>query len=333
MFVLIADHHVVWLFINGNVSGLRFPGSLDIFFKVASIVLSLGFHFWGLFLPFMSGASAYFYMKKERFTSKILLKRVFALIGLGYLMNYFAWGANDLFSWDVLPFIALCSLVTYPVIRRADRFWHLTPLLILGSICLFSSNLFPFKDWQDLYFYKVIIGDIEGYNYWPFVPWFSLFVAGTCVGYLFYKRHGRILTGMTFAGLILLLVSGWMNGISLVVDLDRIWGVSVFKPSSFHVIAVIGFGLTVVGIAETIFRKYPLVKQMAQKSFFVPFGRSILWVYIFSTIFGYKATLTIAYFCENIYEALFLLPIVILINWMVSYYLAMTLCRKKQVEY
>ena len=88
-----------------------------------------------------------------------------------------------------------------------------------------------------------------------------------------------------------------MNGaIFPVVNLERIWGSAAFKPSPYYVLAVIGFGFLTIGFVQFIIDKSNRVKGFIEKNFLVYYGRAILWVYIFSTIFGYKMTLLISFF-------------------------------------
>lgn len=333
IFILIVCHHLAWVLIEGNVSGLRFAGSKEIFQWLVKIVFYLGLPFWGFFLPFLAGTTAFFYLRKENVNFRSTIKRVGVLLFLGYVVNLLAWGVYDVLAWDVLPFIALSILVSYPWVKRAKTVWGLAPLLVLGGLCLIFSQGFPLDHLGDFYLYKIIIGDSQGYNYWPFCPWYAVFSAGLWVGYLFERQRHKVIHMLPVLGCVLLVVSLTQDAITPVVNLNRIWGPVVFKPSPFYVIAVVGFGFVTIGFTERLLGRSARIKNYLQQSCVVIYGRAILWVYVFSTVLGYRMILFIDYFCMNIYQALFVLPFVTGLNLLASYGIAKWICGSQEINY
>ncbi len=332
IFILIICHQIAWLFIDGDVAGFRYVGSQKTFNVIVKIVFYSGLPFWGFFLPFLAGASTFFYIKKETTTAKSILIRTMGLTILGFVLNFFAWGINDLFAWDVLPFIATCILVSWLFIKNFEYPGVRISLFLLGLFSLYLSNQFPFAHLGDLYIYKIILGDSEGYNYWPFFPWFSIFAAGIFVGYYYERGNKTFLSLLPWLGGLCLGISYFKKALLPVVNLEKIWGPVVFKPSPYYVLAVIGFSFLAVGILQLALKK-DFIKQRIQKSYWVTYGQGILWVYIFSTIIGYRAILAIAFFCDNLFQALFVLPLIIIINLMLSYFIAKQTTSKDLIEY
>ncbi len=333
IFILIICHHVAWLLVDVGVAGLRYPGSEGIFDLVVNIVFTLGLPFWGFFLPLLAGASSYYYIQKESVNGLIVFRRVVGLIVLGFFMNYFTWGLYDIFDWDVLPFIGLSLLVSYPFVKRSRSLKGMVPLFVLAVLCLMFSRTFPLRNFQDYYLYKIIFGDVAGYHYWPFMPWYFLFCTGLFVGYCFKRKKKRIIRYLPVMGILLFMVAFMNDGIAPVVDLKRIWGPAVFKPTPYYLVAVMAFAFVTIGTMEWLFKKSDGLKDYFERSCWVLYGQHILWIYIFSTIMGYRLTLATAFFCNNIFEAFFVLPFIVTINLWISLFIARTLSEKKGIYY
>jgi len=331
--VLIIVHQLVWLFIAGNVSGMRYQDSYDIIIFLSKIFYFLGIPFWGFFIPALAGASSFFLIKREDFILSCLFRRIGLLFALGFGLNFFAWGFSDTFAWDVLPFIALATFISYPFIKNIKKKYGLISLLILGVLALSFSETSPLGQYQGSYWHNILFGDQEGHHYWPLFPWFSLFAVGILIGYFLALREKLVLKIMVAGGTVLLGALALRGEIFLMPDLEKFWGPAIFKPSPYYILAIVGFTFIVIPGMQLLLSKFEGVKNFFKKSIFPCYGRGILGVYIFSTIFGYRMIELTSYFCANLYQALFILPFLILINLFISYSIAKFICSKKEVTY
>jgi len=329
---LIFTHQIIWLYIKGDAGGLIYPESLPIFYFFRT-----GFHVLGYQIPLLAGVTFFLTLKLKVMSAATLIKRAFLLAALGYLMNLLAWGPYDLwdfFDWDVLQFIALSMIVTYPIIKKLSTRWSAAILFLLGAIAIYLSDQFPYPDFQELYFYKIIIGDTLGEHYWPFFPWFGIFASGVLIGMLLIENDKRKLMIMAGIGFIMVLHSSYSGNFTPTENFDNTWGTALFKPSPYFVTGIIGGSLLWIVLMQFLFERFSSLKRFFEKSIFVYYGTGILWIYILTTIIGYHITTIARYqFRPNFKESLVLFPILILMNLAVGYIIGKFTTDRKKITY
>jgi len=329
---LIFTHQIIWLYIKGDAGGLIYPESLPIFYFFRT-----GFHVLGYQIPLLAGVTFFLTLKSKVMNTITLINRAFLLAALGYLMNLMAWGPYDLwdfFDWDVLQFIALSMIVTYPILKKLSTRWSAALLFLLGVTAICLSDQFPYPDFHDLYFYKIMIGDTLGEHYWPFFPWFGLFASGILIGFLIVLNNRRKFIFMTGVGLIMVLHSSFLGKFYPMINLDNMWGPALFKPSPFFVTGIIGGSLLWITLMQFLFARFSSLKRFFEKSILVYYGIGILWIYILTTIIGYHMTTIARYhFRPNFKESLVLFPILILTNLVGGYIIGKFATGRKKITY
>jgi len=261
--------------------------------------------------------------------------RAIVLCLLGYAMNFLTWGLSSTLDWDVLQFIAVSMIITYILFKVLNENLGLVAMIILGGICLVFSSQFPLIHYGKSYFYIIVFGDPYGGNYWPMTPWFAIFTAGILIGKVISTHHIRIYQIFIVVGSILLLVSMLSGKFFPVVDTDHIWGISLFKPSYLFPVGMIGFSFACIPLLQLAIGKWTRFERWLRNSRFLYFGRGILWVYLFSTVFGYHLATDVV---KNIFRldyrnSVIALPILIAINLICSYLICKFVCDRKKVNY
>ncbi len=282
---LVALHQMIWMFTFADGNSLRFDEAVSIIFPFGYYS---GLHVLGFQVPLLAGITYYLSVQAKQLKFSDVVKRGCMLAASGYVMNFLAWGIGDIASWDVLQFIGLSMIVSYPFLKHR---WLLAKLSMLGLIALACSNIFPFSQWTSNYFYMIFLGDPEGNNYWPMCPWFFIFVVGILIGKLYFVQRKDVKYFVT-VGLLFVLMSFLSGKFFAVVNLEQIWGAPLFKPSPFFVLGIAGFSLMTVPLLESYLQR---AKHASEKLAFSPtiiLGQNIYWVYILSTIIGYHATVS-----------------------------------------
>lgn len=280
---LVFLHQMIWLFSFADGNGLRFE-------EARSIIYSLGYrsglHVLGLHIPLLAGVTYYLSLQKKRSTFKDVFVRGSMLIASGYLMNLLAWGVGDIWAWDVLPFIGLSVIISYPFLKSKAGFGILG---VLGLWALSLSHQFPFSELSDQYWYVILMGDKSGNHYWPMCPWFFLFVIGIFTGKFYFEKKipEYILYG---PGIALMIISCISGNFYAAANWDQIWGASIFKPSLYFPLGVAGFSLLVIPLLEKGLTQSPCLRKFLDHPVLLYLGRNIFWVYILSTIIGYRGT-------------------------------------------
>jgi len=325
---LIILHHTVWMFIQGDVGGLIFPEAHDL---VYNFYRTSGLGVLGFQVPILAGVTFYLMLHKKNMSWTSVVKRAAGLSILGFLMNGLAWGWGSLWTWDVLQFIPLSMVIAYPFLRWRKEDLGCCILLVLSIVALVFADQFPFgRQFADYYFYKVIIGDLSGSNYWALCPWFSIFVCGIFMGKFFFlherpKTAYWILLGAVF------LLSAVVSGKFLPnTNLDHIWGPFLFKPSILYVVGIMGFSLIAVSGTHFLLQQYPVLNDKLQKSWLIYYSKGILWIYIVSTIAGYHGTNIVRnYFALDFSKSIYALIILISLNLLLSYHIGKFVSRQK----
>jgi hypothetical protein len=317
---LIILHEVVWFFTYGDGLGLRYE---EVWTSGKLFGYQSGLHVLGFQIPLLAGITYYLSLQRKALTFGYVCQRALILALLGYLMNFLAWGWENIFDWDVLPFIGLSWIVSYPLIKRHSSLkWII--LFLAGLVVLSLSNHFPSLTNQGDYFLKVILGDREGESYWPFCPWFFIFVVGLFMG-KFYFEAQKPLVWFLIIGVLFLCLSVLSGHFLPFIRPDHIWGAELFKPSPFFVLGIAGFSLVAIPLAE-----YFLSKKKWSGHAFLFLGRQILWVYLFSTVFGYQLTaLAVSNFDLNFPQAVVMFFVLLITNVSCSYFLAKTISQKR----
>ncbi len=280
---LVFLHQMIWLYSFADGNGLRFE-------EAGPIIYSLGYrsglHILGLQIPLLAGVTYYLSLQKKRSTFKDIFLRGGMLIAAGYGMNLLAWGVGDMWAWDVLQFIGVSLIVSYPFLKSRAG---LGVLGILSFLALSFSQQFPLSEFSNQYWYVILMGDKSGNNYWPMCPWFFLFWAGIILGkFYFEKKMSEYI--FYVIGITLMVVSHLSGNFYAAANWDHIWGASIFKPSLYFVVGVAGFSLCVIPFFEKGLAQSPHLKKLLGHPVLLYLGRNIFWVYILSTIIGYHGT-------------------------------------------
>jgi hypothetical protein len=280
---LVALHQMIWMFTYADGNSLRFDEATSIIYPFGYYS---GLHVFGLQIPLLAGITFYLSVQLKQLKFNDVVQRSLMLIISGYLMNLLAWGIGDIASWDVLQFIGLAIIISYPFLRSKLA---LGILAVMGLAALICSNRFPFPQWSSNYFYMLMIGDPSGNNYWPICPWFFVFVVGILVGRLYFEQK-RNVKFLYLAGFTMILISVLSGKFFAIVNLEQIWGAQLFKPSPFFVLGIVGFSLVTIPLLESLLSRFNWMKGLLDNSPLIYLGRNIYWVYILSTIIGYNAT-------------------------------------------
>jgi len=283
---MVVLHQIIWVFIEGDVGGLRYEQSYSIIINLSRT----GLHVLSMQLPVLAGLTFFLAIRNKVITWFNIFKRALLLVSLGFLKNYLAWGVACTFDWDVLPFIALSMVVSYPFIKKPAGLRGFIGLIILAVISLFFSNRFPLPAFRDSYLYLVFFGDARGQNYWPFCPWFSIFSAGIIIGHVLSTENRRNISRLLVSGVILFTISVFSGKFLPAIDASNIWGPSVFKPSWLFVLGIIGFSLISIPAAYLFFQHSPRIRQIFKESILSYYARGILWIYLLTIIADFRLT-------------------------------------------
>lgn len=330
---MIILHQLIWLFIEADTGGLRFDAAKSVIINFAQT----GLHVLAMQLPVLAGFTFFVFVKRKKCNWPFILKRAFFLLILGFLMNYLTWGVSylpDTFDWDVLQFISLSMIITYFFMRFFPKRYGIMILTLLGAISFFLADKFPLGFLRKFYLYRIIIGDVWGQNYWPFFPWFSIFVLGVIIGNIYLGKDKKRMKIAIFTGVIALLISIFSGNFLPEVNLSNIWGPFIFKPSPLFVLGVIGFSLVSIPFLHFLFIHYPGIKNKFQNSIIIYYGKGILWIYLLSIIVFYHLTeLIMSFFHLNFTKTLILLPFMVFIKLTFSYLIGKKVAYSKKIKY
>lgn len=258
---MVYAHTLFWLALTES-EGIR-QGALRTLIGKYSVIGLLP-----LSIPLLAGAA--FYFRRNRLDLQKIFITAGFLILVGFFMNLLAFGVEDIFSWDVLQFIALSFVVLY--------FLRHTWLVALGGIATLALTSWVNITLEGSYLYtaNVLTGQLANQYYWPFFPWFSIVAAGYLLSA--WKQHASFAKGAPVVGVILLVFAAINHALTPPLQVDLLWYASMFRPSLPFVLAVIGAGCLLLSIGDR-------VKQFV----WVPwFSRGILWIYVFHSILGYR---------------------------------------------
>jgi len=288
----------------------------------------------GVQIPLLAGMTYYIAFKSKSITFMMVSKRAGVLLLLGYVINLLCWGYVALFDWDVLQFIALSMVVSFPFLKKFPQDTGPLMVLVVGCVALSYSSLFPFPLLENLYIYQIIIGSRIGENFWPFCPWFFLFAVGIGMGKAYYENNKKIIKIFPLIGVALLAASIISGKFLPTISTEYVWSALLFKPSPFFVCGIAGASLTMIPLASLVFSRFSFLKNMVQNSLLMDLGQGILCVFLFNTIVGYRVTsMVLTVFQMSYKQALGVLMVLIAGNLVAGYYLSKRIYSKKKVEY
>lgn len=284
---LLLLHQFMWIFIEGDVGHLRFNESYSFFVKIA---YNTGLHVLGFGIPLLAGITFNLKYANRETSFQTVLRRCFFLASIGFLMNFLTWGSEDVFAWDVLQFISISIALSFIIFKLLPRSIALGLLIGLAILSVVFSDRFLFPSYQSHYWYKIIIGDIWGENYWPLIPWFSVFVAGVITGEFLKNNDQKKLTILFYGALFLAVISLASKKFLPTVDVEHVWGSSLFKPFYPLILGVIGFDVIAIVVLENLFTRFQSLTKFISQSWVNDYAQGILWIYVISIIIGFKVT-------------------------------------------
>lgn len=333
---LIFLHQIVWMFIESDSGHLIYPEAYPFVYHFCHSILGM----LGLQIPLLAGTTFFFHIKINNPSWQYVWQRALALIGLGFLMNVLAFGLSkefyfeDVFDWDVLAFIGLAMMASYPALKKLKDQCALIVIMGLGLITLSFAHRFPLSEWKGSYLYIVFIGDVYGENYWPFCPWFIIFVWGLILGKIFLTNKQGTLIFVMMGGIISLFVSMLTGHFLPPTNIDNIWGPSLFKPSPLFILGIIGFSSVVIPLFYFFIDCRNAFKMVLQSSMLAYWGQGILWIYFLTTILGYNMTYFIQKRLDLTYqESMLALPCLIFVQLCMAYGIGWMMKRQKRVCY
>jgi len=336
---VIALHQIIWLYLagDGDLTGLRYPEAYGLAYFISC---GSGLHLLGLQLPLLAGTTFYFILQNKSLSFLDVLQRALFLMLAGFIMNALAWGLtdgfewDDIFDWDVLQFVGLSMIIMYPFAKKISSKKVFLPLSIFCVFVLFYSNQFPFAQFSDHYLYSIIIGDLQGENYWPLCPWIVLFASGMYLGNVLRINEWSRFRVCMLSGFILMIISLVSGHFLPEANVQNAWGPNLFKPPMTFVFGIIGFCIFTIPFLHSFLEKNTGVKQRIINSSFLSFGQAILWIYIIHTIIGFNLTrYVINTFSFNYQSSLGVLFLLLMINLIIAFIIGKIYQKRKSVQY
>ena len=326
---LIGLHEWVWFFLDLPTLQLRYK-QMDGIFPLFGY---FGLHVFGFEIPLLAGITYFLVLQRKKISFLAVLQKALILISLGYTVNFLCWGVTGVPSWDVLHFIGISMIISYPFLRYLPPGVNLFGPLAIGIVALFYSSKFPLPELSGSYIYAFMVGSPSGEHFWPFCPWYFIFVVGFLVGYVFIKNRPGYFNSLLGLGVAFVISALWTRAYHPVVTTE-LWGRMMFKPSPFYILGIAGTSIVMIWILENLFRLKPGFKTMIEKSFIVLMGRSILWIYLLNTIVGYHMTFGILRnYNLNFNQAVWVYLGVVLATLLVGYIIAFAVNQKRTVNY
>ena len=193
---MVTFHSIFWLltfddqsFISKDI--LMFQSSTNPFLIILSFVAIFGL--LPPMIPMTAGAALRFHLRKwwtagfskmnGKYPWNILIKRTFFIVAIGFILNLLAWGLDDLFSWDVLFFIAF-SFLLITIISKFLSIYVLMTISIAG-ILITPYVRKIFLNFDEFYMGVILTGDLMGDHFWPIFPWIFLVIFGFVLAHLY----------------------------------------------------------------------------------------------------------------------------------------------------
>ncbi|MCA9394099.1 MAG: DUF1624 domain-containing protein [Candidatus Omnitrophica bacterium] len=326
---LIGLHEWVWMWLDLTRFEMRWP-------EMAGPFPCFGYfslHVFGFEVPLLAGVTFYIATVRKNSGFGFVAKRALGLLSLGFLINYMCWGIYGIDEWDVLQFIALAMMMTFPLIRWLPRAVGVGMAFGMGCAALALSDRFPWQELSDQYWYAIVIGSQTGEHFWPLCPWLFVFTAGLLIGYVLETGNGRLFGALLPAGLALVAVSLATGDYHPVVT-TALWGGDMFKASPFYILGITGTSMVWIWGLETLFRRSEQWRRLCERSFMVKMGRAILWLFLLNTIAGYHAThYVLFHFRMTFPQALAAYLGLVAGTLIIGYLIAYIIDRRRKVDY
>ncbi len=282
---LVGLHTWVWIYLDLSVYQLRYEQMQGIF----PLFGYFGLHVLGFQIPMLAGVTFYLANVRKPGRWSVVYQRAVMILLLGYIVNFLCWGSYGVMDWDVLQFLGLCMMLTYPVLRWIPDGWNVLILVAVSVPGLTIASQFPWSQFADRYWYAIVIGSPGGEHFWALCPWLFIFTFGLFVGFVLHNNHAIFNKALVIMGVAFLGGSLVLGKFHPVVT-TALWGTDMFKPSAWYVLGIVGMTTLMILLLRALFKRYASVRDRLKDSFIVILGRSILWVYLFNLVVGYHVT-------------------------------------------
>jgi len=327
VFSMILWHLIVWWFGNdidlrplegaANLGGFR-VGALS-----GTILILSGF--FTMSIPATAGAVFRFYYKNQNKKGTIVLnKNLHYILGtaisfllLGFIINLLAWGPSYFFSWNVLQFIALCLVVVAVILK----FFKLYYLIAFSVIVLLLAPILRSYFTDTSYLMKVLIGDSQGFNLWPFFPWFVIFVYGFFIAHFYINYAKKPKTRyfrniLIFIALVFIGISAFYNKFFFLIEKGNVWGPGLFQPQTLTILALLGIFNLAIAMFDIYFSKSGEINKYGIIN---SYSKGILWIYVILFVVGYKLVIfTRNIFPDGLVPFFLLTALFLFISWIVG---------------
>ena len=315
VFLMIVLHVIIWWYIPIDYGGSEIQSLFYFFLPFLKFI--------GLFviiIPITAGASLRFYLEnlKTKFRKEKIVKIVrksLALIVLGYLMNFLAFGYEEWFDWDVLQFIG----VGFLILIFMYRFLHISFLWIAGIAVLFSAPYLRvlLGNWKLNYFVAILISNNEGNIFWPFFPWFSFLVYGFLIAdiYINHKDKKNIYSALVIVSIFILIAAVHRNELFFRDIITNIWGPGIFQSPTLTLLGDISIFNLLLVFSDIFLKK----SKRAKFGFLNTFSRGVLWIYVLHIIIGYHlVNIMQRYVSDSVYAMLITMLILFFIAYLIG---------------
>jgi hypothetical protein len=236
-------------------------------------------------------------------TQAHLIDRAFFLLIIAHPLIALMHAANQsllaalgqLYITDVIAFCVVMGSMLVPKIPLGERFLLSLAINFLSTVASlkWESDSVPLVILRDALFgsYQVV----PPYSHLPYLPWFSLYLFGTCVGEVIAGsrlrsksgRNFQILIGCSIAALALATLMRvtykLLTGYHMLVDEDLLYYAlfaspfQKFPPGPFFVLLYLGLGMGMLSLTCLLDRNFRISKHVALLSIL---GRNSLLVFV-----------------------------------------------------
>lgn len=226
-----------------------------------------------------------------------VLRRYFALLGMGMVGSIVATPTALLFNWGVLQAIGIAGVVTLLVIQvpRVPRALVAALLLVAYQLVLpleISIAGTP-TSVSDLVFADVHGGLVGG------VGWAGMMVMGTCVAEALERRQWR---QFAILGAILAAAGACLHGIWLLAGQPGAWGISKERVTMAYVLVSTGLAALVFYGTWLVYDHWAVTGGTSR--FLQPQGRNAIFLYL---LHGALVSLSWVYLTAHSHPALVVL--------------------------
>ncbi len=283
--IMIFGHTLIWWYSHGSDKSMIIldniyyqPILFGLFPLFSALVMSL---------PLTAGMALYFSLNsRKKLTEKHFLQWCFLRSGiillLGFLVNLLAWGWRYIWTWDVLPFYALCCLIISLLVRYVSQ-WSLIFVALLSIILTKTGPLFSLPEYAHI----ILWGDKSGDHFWPLFPWISIVIIGFFISYLYQQKYHLFTKGLFTLGgsaIVMSLISG---NFLYETNLQDIWGSGFFHPTLSTINMQVGIMLILIALLESYLKN----KELLPNSIIKSYSQGILFIYIANITLGFHLTL------------------------------------------